>query len=115
LRLSGLDSSVLVISLFAAGILYALRKTRKVPSPPGQGLFDMLGVWTTIELVLIIFSTIQEGFISWAGLRLPDPGELIRSNGILVPVALVYSAILVAKSTFVASILEVSSVEKAGG
>lgn len=75
----------------------------------------MLGVWTTIELILIICSTIQESFLSWAGLRLPDPGELIRSNGILVPLALVYCAILVAKSTFIVSIVAVSSSEKEGG
>ena len=85
-------------------VLFVIRKLRSVGSSPGQGLFDMLGIWTTVELLLIALASLQQDLFAAIHVRLPEPAELIRSNGPLVPIALLYSAILVAKASFLPSI-----------
>lgn len=111
-RLSALDTGVLFVSLLAALVLYGLRRHGRVASTPGQGLFDMLGFWTTIELLLISAASLQQDLFTGIGVKLPEPAEIIKNNGPLVPIALVYSAILVARSSFVASIVTFTSEEK---
>jgi hypothetical protein len=112
MRLSGLDSTVLLISFAIALVLYVSRRSRRIPAPPGQGLFDMLGAWTTFELLLITLSTLNSDLLAGAGISIPEPAEIIKSNGPLLPIALLYSAFLVARSTFLSSIDVVRSEDK---
>ena len=72
----------------------------------------MLGFWTTIELLLISAASLKQDLFTVIGITLPEPAEIIKNNGPLVPIALVYSAILVARSSFVASIVTFTSEEK---
>lgn len=107
MRLSTVDTLVLLFSVLVASCLYVVRKRRSIARAPGQGLNDMLGFWTTFELIYISAGCLQESMLAWMGLSIPDPAEIIRSNGILVPIALMYSAVVVGKSTIGASVFSI--------
>lgn len=114
IRLNGLDSSVLIISFVGAMALLALKHRKRVGRSPEQVFADMCGIWTTIELVVISISTLQQDLLVRVGIHLPEPAEIIRNNGPLVPLSLLFCAYLAAKSTFVSSISAVQSEEKRG-
>lgn len=114
-RLSGLDSTILLVSFAGAVSLWFFRRSKGTPSPPGQGLFDMLGIWTTIELVMIAASSFEQSLLDGVGVNIPPPAELIKNNGVLFPISIAYCAILVAKSTFIGSFTAAKSAEKETG
>ena len=114
IRLNGLDSAVLVISFVGAMVLLLLKHRKRIGRAPEQVFGDMCGIWTTIELVLISASTLQQDMLLRVGIHLPEPAEIIRNNGPLVPLSLLFCAYLAAKSTFVGSIAAVQSEEKKG-
>lgn len=104
IRLNGLDSSVMVISVIGALVLLSLKHRRKVTGALEQLFGDMCGIWTTIELVLISISTLQQDLLLKVGIHMPEPAEIIRNNGPLVPLSLLFCAALAARTTFVSSI-----------
>ena len=56
----------------------------------------MLGVWAVLELILISLADLN---FSLSGITIPEPAELIRSNGPLLPFALIYCALVLGTST----------------
>lgn len=113
--LSGLDSAVLLLGLIAALLLYGLRLWRRRVSAPGQFLLDWLGVWTIIELALIGISSMNRTMLGWIGLHPPNPAEIIRSNGLLLPISMLYCAGLVSKNTVIATWEALAEPDKTAG
>lgn len=111
LRLGSLDTKVLVVSIAAAVLLAALRYFSRKPSPNGQLFYDMLGVWTVIELGLIVAADLDPSVT-----RMPDLNvvDLIRSNGALLPFALLYCGWIVATSTLAPTIILLKAKDKPG-
>ena len=104
IRLNGLDSSVMIVSAIGALVLLSSKHRRRMPGALEQLFGDMCGIWTTIELVLIAIATLQQDLLLSAGIHMPEPAEIIRNNGPLVPLSLLFCAALAAKTTFVSSI-----------
>lgn len=102
--LNALESMILLSGLLAAVALYAVRKWRKRISAQGQFLMDWLGAWTIVELVLIGVSSFNHDILNAIGLDLPMPVEIIKSNGLLLPISMIYCAGLVGRNTLIATL-----------
>lgn len=56
----------------------------------------MLGIWAVLELILISLADLD---IKLVNITIPEPAELIRNNGPLMPFALSYCALLLGAAT----------------
>lgn len=108
ITLGHLDSGIFVLSVVVAALLrYARHRTGQELSNE-QLFYDMLSFWTLVELLLLFSAELDFGI----GLPGLDFSDLIRSNGILLPIALAYCAFLVAQSTLWPTITSLRSPDK---
>lgn len=75
---------------------------------------DWLGTWTIVELLLIGVSSCNPKVLALLGITAPDPVKLIQSNGLLLPIAMIYCAALMSKNTFLATWEAVKDLPKDG-
>lgn len=69
----------------------------------------MLGIWTVVELLLIVAADMDPSITGW---RMPSVAEMIRSNGALLPFALLYCAWQIALSTLAPTISQLRDNDK---
>lgn len=110
--LSAFDTGILVLGLVLASILYLARKLRGRVSAPGQFLMDWLGIWTIVELGLIGISSCNHAILAIVGIVPPNPVDIIKNNGLLLPVSMMYCAGLVFKNTLMTTITAIKEPEK---
>lgn len=108
ITLGHLDSAIFLLSVAVAALLRYGRHRAGQELSNEQLFYDMLSFWTLVELLLLFSADLDLGI----GLPVPDFSELIRSNGVLLPIALAYCAFLVAQSTLWPTIISLRSAEK---
>ena len=96
--LTPLDTAIFVIAVGAAMALAFIRAMHKIEVGKGQFLADATGVWTIIVLLLISLSTFSHQAPFFPNLEIPAESELIRSNGVLIPIAFMYCAVMIASN-----------------
>lgn len=99
LTLSPLDAWILVISALSAVLLAWTRTLHGIPMGKGQLFGDGASVWTIIVLFLISISTITR-HVPVLNVEIPTESELIRSNGVLIPLAFLYCATMICGNVF---------------
>jgi hypothetical protein len=81
-----------------AVLLAIVRAIHSIKTPKGQWLSDATGVWTVQLLFLISLSTITNRAPFFHNLIIPPEAELIQTNGVLVPLAFSYCALMIANN-----------------
>ena len=108
ITLGHLDSAVFLSSVLVAALLRYARHRTGQELTNEQLFYDMLSFWTLVELLLLFSADLDFGI----GLPVPDFSELIRSNGVLLPLALAYCAFLVGQSTLWPTITSLRSSDR---
>jgi hypothetical protein len=76
---------------------------------------DWLSAWTIIELILIGVSSFNREILDAVGLYPPMPTAIIKSNGLLLPISMMYCAGLVGRNTLFSTLDAIRQPAKSEG
>jgi hypothetical protein len=96
--LTPLDAATFGIAAVVATILAILRPLHGIKAGKGQWLADATGVWTVAILLMIALSTFTRQLPFLPNVQVPSESDLIKNNGILIPFAFTYCALMISNN-----------------